>query len=235
MDPDEEISINIKLLDRAVNATQALSTNLNFVFLPTGAKAYGMHLPDEFPFGGRIKLPLSEDQPRIPEPWQSQVFYYNMTDWLEKLSKGKAWTWCELRPDIVVGFVPNNNFYGLTQMFATFLALYREINGEGAECPYPGPPATWENQISNDSSQDIVARFAIHCALNPVTCGQGQAFNIADNSVPLTCKLIRSQLSHRTIRYRSLCSLIRFSLLYREAKVAGSVRIFPPSGYGTTR
>lgn len=179
--PDKEIAINIQLLERAVNASQHLASNLKFVLLPTGTKAYGVQCLDQFPFPD--KLPLSEDLPRIPEPWQSQNFYYNMCDWLEQESKSKSWTWCEIRPDMIVGFVPNNNVYCLAQTLATYLSSYRELEGEGAECAFPGTETSWNN-LSNDSSQDIIARFSIHCALNPDTCGQGQAFNVADNSKP---------------------------------------------------
>ncbi len=160
-----------------------MAKSLKFVLLPTGTKAYGVQCLDQFPFAD--KLPLSEDLPRIPEPWQSQNFYYNMCDWLESESKGKSWTWCEVRPDVVVGFVPNNNVYCLAQTLATYLACYRELEGEGAECVFPGTEVSWKN-LSNDSSQDIIARFSIHCALNPDTCGQGQAFNVADHSKPTT-------------------------------------------------
>ena len=180
----EEIAVNIQLLERAVLSSQSLAgTNLKFVLLPTGTKAYGVQCLDEFPFPD--KLPLSEDLPRIPEPWQSQNFYYNMCDWLEQESKGKSWTWCEVRPDMIVGFVPNNNVYCLAQTLATYLACYKEIAGEGADCAFPGTETSWKN-LSNDSSQDIIARFSIHCALHPEICGQGQAFNVADNSTPVS-------------------------------------------------
>jgi hypothetical protein len=51
-------------------------------------------------------LPLREDLPRIPEPWQSQMFYYYETDELSRLAEGKSWTWCEIRPDFVVSQKP---------------------------------------------------------------------------------------------------------------------------------
>lgn len=136
---------------------------------------------DQFPFSN--DLPLSESLQRIPEPWRSQNFYYNMCDWLETESKDKSWTWCEIRPDVVVGFVPNNNIYCLAQILALYLSCFKEAEGEGSECAFPGNEISWKN-LSNDSSQDIIARFAIHCALNPDTCGQGQAFNVADHSEP---------------------------------------------------
>lgn len=180
-DSADEISTNVELLKRAVTAIDNLSSNLKFVLLPTGTKAYGVQCIDDFPFASN--LPLSESLPRIPEPWQSQNFYYNQTDWLESHSKGKQWTWCEIRPDVVVGFVPNNNVYCLAQTLATYLACFREMEGEEAECAFPGTEKSWKI-LSNDSSQDIVARFCIHAVLHPESCGQGQAINVADSSQP---------------------------------------------------
>lgn len=171
----------MELLKRAVSAIENTSKALKFVLLPTGTKAYGLQCLADFPF--KDKLPLSEDLPRIPEPWRSQNFYYNQTDWLESQSAGKAWTWCEVRPDVVIGFVPNNNVYCLAQTLATYLACYKEVEGEGAEVAFPGTEKSWMI-LSNDSSQDIVARFSIHAALHGDTCGQGQAFNVASNSNP---------------------------------------------------
>ncbi|KAK0938556.1 hypothetical protein LTR29_009870 [Friedmanniomyces endolithicus] len=180
-DPSEEITINVQLLERAITAAEHLSAHLKFVLLPTGTKAYGVQCLADFPFAD--KLPLSESLPRIPEPWQSENFYYNQTDWLASQSRGKTWTWCEVRPDVVIGFVPNNNVYCLAQTLGTYLSCYREIEGEGAEVSFPGTEKSWKI-LSNDSSQDIVARFCIHAALHPETCGQGQAFNVGDNSQP---------------------------------------------------
>ncbi|KAK5718749.1 hypothetical protein LTR15_008483 [Elasticomyces elasticus] len=180
-DPSEEISVNVELLKRAITAAENLSKHLKFVLLPTGTKAYGVQCLADFPFAD--KLPLSEDLPRIPEPWQSQNFYYNQTDWLDSQSSGKQWTWCEVRPDVVVGFVPNNNVYCLAQTLATYLSCYREVEGEGAEVQFPGNEKSWKI-LSNDSSQDVIARFCIHAVLHPEACGQGKAFNVADNSQP---------------------------------------------------
>jgi len=115
MDPDpvKECEINVQLLERAVTAVEHLSKNLKFVVLPTGSKAYGAHLIDLFPF--KDNLPLTEDLPRIPEPYASQMFYYTQVDFLNKHCAGKEWSWCEVRPDVIVGFVPNNNIYCLPQ------------------------------------------------------------------------------------------------------------------------
>ncbi|KAK3116446.1 hypothetical protein LTR53_003172 [Teratosphaeriaceae sp. CCFEE 6253] len=180
-DPAEETRTNVALLHRAVTAAESLSAHLQFVLLPTGTKAYGVHCLADFPFAA--SLPLAETLPRIPEPWRSANFYYAQTDWLASQSRGKGWTWCEVRPDVVVGFVPNNNVYCLAQTLATYLSCVREVEGEGAEVAFPGNGKSWVVE-SNDSSQDVIARFCIHAALHPRECGRGQAFNVADHREP---------------------------------------------------
>ncbi|KAJ3534329.1 hypothetical protein NM208_g7578 [Fusarium decemcellulare] len=181
-DPAKEISINVDLLSRAISAIEQVAPNLSFVVLPTGTKAYGVHLIDKFPF--KNDLPLKESLPRIPEPYASQMFYYNQCDELATLSKGKAWTWCDVIPDVIIGFVPNNNIYCLAQALALYLSLYAEINGKGSEVQFPGNERSWRN-LCNDSSQDIVAKTAIYASLHPEKSA-GQRFNAADNSQPST-------------------------------------------------
>jgi hypothetical protein len=177
-DPAKEININVQLLTRAVTAVQNLSSNLKFVVMPTGTKAYGVHLLDKFPFGD--SLPLHEDLPPIPEPYVSQMFYYAQIDMLKKLSAGKTWSWCEVIPDNIIGFVPNNNIYCLAQTLATYLALYAAVEGHGAECAFPGTEASWKI-LSNESNQDTVAKFAIYASLHPEVSA-GQRFNTADSA-----------------------------------------------------
>ncbi|KAF7537188.1 hypothetical protein G7054_g3886 [Neopestalotiopsis clavispora] len=177
-DPAKEIEINLELVKRAVTAIEHLSSNLEFVVLPTGTKAYGVHLIDQFPFSD--KLPLKESLPRIPEPYASQMFYYNQADMLSSMSKGKSWTWCEVMPDVIVGFVPNNNIYCLAQALGTYLSLYAEINGKGSEVIFPGTEKSYEI-LSNDSSQDIVAKASIIASLRP-EISSGQRYNAADNA-----------------------------------------------------
>lgn len=108
------------------------------------------------------------------------MFYYNQIDLLQDLSKGKDWTFCDVIPDVIVGFVPNNNVYCLAQALSLYLSLYCKIEGEGAEVVFPGTMQSWKIK-SNDSSQDIVAKFAIFASLHPEISG-GQSFNTADNA-----------------------------------------------------
>ncbi|KAF7369079.1 NAD(P)-binding Rossmann-fold containing protein [Mycena venus] len=182
-DPDEVVRINVEMLKRAVGAVENLSKTLKFFVLTDhggqSLQVYGIHMLNNFP----IVPPLHENMPRIPEPYASQLFYYHNIDQLAQMCEGKNWTWCELRPDVIIGFVPNNNFSCLAQVLALYLSLYRAIEGAGAEVPFPGTAQSW-TILSSDSGQDIIAKFAIFASLHPEKCGGGQAFNIADNHEP---------------------------------------------------
>lgn len=110
------------------------------------------------------------------------MFYYNQVDHLANASKGKSWKYCEVIPDMIVGFVPNNNIYCLAQTLATYLSLYAAVEGKGAECAFPGNEKSWVIK-SNDSSQDIVAKLTIYASLHPEK-SHGERYNAADNEVP---------------------------------------------------
>ncbi|KAL4926337.1 SDR family oxidoreductase [Aspergillus undulatus] len=177
-EPEKEIEINVELLKRAVTVAENLSTAFSFVVIPTGVKTYGVHLIDQFPF--KDKLPLREALPVIPEPFKSKLFYYPQIELLQQLSAGKPWTFADVIPDIVVGFVPNNNAYCLAQWLALYLSLYREINGEGVEVVFPGNAKSWTIK-SNDSSQDLIAKFAIYASLHPEITA-GERYNTSDKA-----------------------------------------------------
>lgn len=211
----EESIVNSSMLEKAVVAVEALSPVFEYLVLPTGTKvnaplppllyhykqadscitqAYGIHLPGNFIFGDQ--LPLRESLPRIPEPHASEMFYYWETDALTRLSEGKKWTWCEVRPDLVVGFVPNDNSHCLAQTLGIYLSLYRHVRGEGSEVPWPGTTKSY-NVLSSQTSQDIMARFSIWASLNPEKTGGGEAFNVIDSN----------QASTWAERWSLICSL----------------------------
>ncbi|KIW74833.1 hypothetical protein Z517_11603 [Fonsecaea pedrosoi CBS 271.37] len=174
--PEEESSVNTQMLERTIRAVDRLSSNLSFVVLPSGTKAYGVHLgKDLFPF--QNQLPLTESLPRIPEPHASRMFYYQQIDSLRRLSRGRSWQWVDLRPDVIPGFVPNSNTYCLAQTLAVYLSLFATVEGKGTTCPFPGSTEAW-NTLSNDSPQDAVAQFSIFASLNPDKTA-GQSFNVA--------------------------------------------------------
>jgi hypothetical protein len=182
MDVEAEIRESIEMFKRAVIAMDQLSTSLEFVVLQTGAKAYGCHLLHSRP--GNMIPPLAETLPRLAPPFDQTVFYSDQIDWVEEYSQGKKWSWIDTRPDIIIGFVPNKNFYSLGSALGVFFSLYREINGEGAECPFPGTVDSW-NALCNDSSSDMIARQTLHLSLlGEDKVPKGYAYNVADEKRP---------------------------------------------------
>lgn len=102
---------------------------------------------------------------------------------MAEYAKDKKWSWCDTRPDIIIGFVPNQNFYSLGTVLGIYLALWRDVNGEGAECPFPGTAKSWK-ALSNDSSSDMIARQTLHLSLNPDKVEKGTGYNVADSKTP---------------------------------------------------
>ncbi|RAL14140.1 SDR family oxidoreductase [Aspergillus homomorphus CBS 101889] len=180
--PAEECRMNKEMLRAAVQTLEKLSPSLSFVTLITGTKAYGVYLLDKFPFRGQT--PLSEDLPRVPAEYAQDLFYYHEVDLLQELSKDKQWSWCEVRPDVIVGVAPIGNANCMAQTMGIYLSLYRHIFGAGARVPFPGNETTWR-LTSTDSNQDIIARFCIHASLQPAEKVHARAFNIADSARPV--------------------------------------------------
>ena len=197
---------NVEILENAVLAVDALCPKLRFWTLQTGGKvrsslyptlrsihlyyleilgltphlniqAYGVEFTQYIPYNP----PLSESAPRIPEPYASNVFYYAQYDLLSRLSENKSWSFTEIRPDAIIGFVPNHNAMNLAQCLALFFSFYKWKEGQGAEIAFPGSKKAWTARHT-DTHQDILAKFHIWSALRPEQV-KGKAFNIADGQV----------------------------------------------------
>lgn len=179
-DNPAEVRENTDLFKRAITAADTICPALEFVVNQTGAKTYGCHLLRNRP--DYLVPPFHEDGPKLGHPGAETLFYYPQLDWLTEFAKDKKWSWAETRPDIIIGFVPNQNFYSLGMALGFFFSLYRELNGPGAECPFPGTDDSWKAK-SQDSSADMIARQTIHVALSPKT-KKGEAFNVADEQAP---------------------------------------------------
>lgn len=97
---------------------------------------------------------------------------------MKRASAGKSWTFCEIRPDAIVGFVPQNNAMNIAQAVGLFLSLWREVEGEGSEVRFPAGKDAW-TALHTDTSQDILARFHIFASLRPEQTSE-RAFNVVD-------------------------------------------------------
>ncbi|KAG9230628.1 hypothetical protein BJ875DRAFT_498972 [Amylocarpus encephaloides] len=181
-DLDQEFKDAEAMFRRSTIAMNNLSLSLEFIVLQTGAKMYGCHLLKNHPTD-YISAPLKESHPRLRSPYGEKLFYHPQLDWLADYAKDKFWNWCDTRPDIIIGFVPNQNFYSLATSLGVFLSLYAEVEGKGASCSYPGSMAAWKAK-SNDSSSDMIARETIHLSLTLDSSRKGEGFNVADEKIP---------------------------------------------------
>lgn len=168
--------------------------------IPNSTQAYGIHIP-----GGVFTPPYEESMGPLPDKHQKSINYPVLRNVLERASAGKHWTWCDIRPDAVVsapnvynkihtyqlfaltlfqiGFVPNGSAFNLTAHWATYLSLYALVQGKGAKVPFPGTLKAY-NSLYNEASAEMIAKCSIWAALHPDQTGNGQIFNIADQSNP---------------------------------------------------
>ncbi|OQE40206.1 hypothetical protein PENCOP_c006G04608 [Penicillium coprophilum] len=174
--------INKQMTYNAVHATDSLCLQLQFLVLQTGTNNYGVavfqHM-DKI----EIKPPLREDNPRIPSPYGDEIFYYDQVDLIKEAAKGKSWKWCEVRPDQIVGFVPDVTSMNFVEPLALYLALYRFVNGPGASVNFPGTKTNFTYKFT-DSSQDLISKSEIYLSVVQPEHSNGEAFNIADTDLP---------------------------------------------------
>ncbi|KAF7185682.1 Short chain dehydrogenase sirQ [Pseudocercospora fuligena] len=178
-DLQQEYEDAVSMFKRAIIAMDHLSPALEFCVLQTGAKMYGCHLLENHPTD-YIHVPLREDMPRLKAPYGDMLFYHPQLDWIAEYSQGRKWSWIDTRPDIIIGFVPNQNAYSLAQSLGIFLSLYAHVEGRGAQVSFPGTTKSW-NAKSIDSSSDMIARQTLHLSLTLPSSAKGEGFNVGDS------------------------------------------------------
>jgi len=185
-DVQREVQEAVAMWQRSTIAMNHLSPSLEFVVLQTGAKAYGVHLLENHPTN-YIHVPLHESLPRLRPPYDTTVFYYQQIDWVKEYAKDKKWIWIETRPDQIIGFIPNGNFYSLATSIGVYLSLYAAVEGKGADCPFPGTWKTWEAK-NHDVSADMIARQTLYLVETLPRSAKGEAYNVADGKEPVIWK-----------------------------------------------
>ncbi|KAJ6520683.1 hypothetical protein DFH09DRAFT_998004 [Mycena vulgaris] len=182
-DAEVQIKTNCGMLERVIGAIESLSPNFCFLCWPSGTLGYyGGYIPG----GGPFKAPYQESMGRLPSP-SAPKHYYAFEDILCERSKGKSWTWCEVRPDVIVGFTPKGSKPNFASHWAMYLSLYRAVEGEGARVPFPGTEMGFNSKL-NEVSSEILAKSAIWASLHPEEAGSGQFFNVADQAEPSTMR-----------------------------------------------
>lgn len=103
---------------------------------------------------------------------------------LTQEASGAQWTWCELVPDVIVGFTPNGSGFSLAGHWAVYLYAYKLVYGEGSAVPFPGMQAGYDAQFTEVSATTL-AKLAVHASLHPENFKE-RIFNVADKSTPST-------------------------------------------------
>ncbi|KAI1171535.1 hypothetical protein F4777DRAFT_591148 [Nemania sp. FL0916] len=199
----EEVATNRQMLQNVVDAHNLMSRNLQFVVFPGGTRGYGIYAP-----GGVFTSLLTEDMvDNLPPEEAKTVVYPAYREVLRTASKGRAWTWCEVCPDAIIGFTPNGSQFSLALHWAQYLSLYAHNHGVGpsisiqsdetpamVEVPFPGNAAGAKSLFSPVSAPTL-ARFMIYASLHPDVCGDGRLFNVADREAPATYGEIWSRIA----------------------------------------
>jgi hypothetical protein len=162
---------------RSINNPRTVSLLSNFLealtisniipkrfLLQTGGKHYAMHL-------GPSKLPMLEDDPRIPHP----NFYFPQEDALTAWTKKHNTTWNVTRPGFIIGAVKEASM-NVTYALAIYASIQKEL---GLKLEFPADISAWD--VNKDLS--VVRLVAYHEEWAVLTDGAAnQALNIVDDS-----------------------------------------------------
>jgi nucleoside-diphosphate-sugar epimerase len=171
---EEQCKVNKRVFQNVLTTIQQGSKNLQYVYLQTGNKHYGMHMG---PTKGMI-VPFKEENARLPIP----NFYYDQEDVLFKEAQGKSWSWNIVRPPSIVGFT-----LGTPMNIGMCLGVYATIMKElGQPLIFPYGEQAW---VSHREFVDakVVCKFIAHLAprevhdrklLCPITANE--IFNISN-------------------------------------------------------
>jgi len=172
---DKDIEDNLSMANNLLNALEERKCKLEFVYMQTGSKYYGM---DSGPAKGMHSPPWKEHYPRM----NYNMFYYPIEDCIAKRAESKGFHYAIGRPPCIIGFTANNAMnFGNT--LAVYASLSKALNqpltfsfGDGAL-----------HAIREFVGVDILCRFIIWVTEHPHAWNQ--AFNIANGDVIRSEKL----------------------------------------------
>ncbi|KAI8675660.1 Epimerase domain-containing protein [Fusarium keratoplasticum] len=153
---------------KALEITGRASSIKRFV-LVTGAKNYGVHL-------GRVKIPMQETDPWLPEPPFPPNFYYRQQRILHEFCEKHSIEWNVTYSNEVFGFA-KGNFMNFGSAIAIYAAVSKEL---GDELVFPGSEEFYTNAtVFTDAG--LHARFSRWAALEPRAANE--AFNVVNGDV----------------------------------------------------
>jgi len=173
-DPHEEVKVNRKLMKNVLGIASERCPQLQFVYLQTGTKYYGVHLGES---KGMVN-PAKEDAPRLKEP----IFYYPQEDLLAKFAKENDWRYSINRPPTIVGPALGNAM-NFPQTLAVYATIMKEL-GEPLIFPYS---QKCYQSVKDYCNTRILCRTILwelenrHCS--------GEAFNVTNGDLLQTRQL----------------------------------------------
>jgi nucleoside-diphosphate-sugar epimerase len=160
---EEAASVNSKMFENLIQLLRQFNT-LQYVYLQTGTKYYGMHVGPE---KGMIR-PYRESDPRLKMP----NFYYPLEDYLVKTATESSLTYNIGRPPCVLGFAAKNAMnFGLS--LAVYACVLKEL---GKPLLYPCSEASF-NAFREFVDAKLLVEFIFWMTNHPTS---NQAFNISN-------------------------------------------------------
>ncbi|KXH59137.1 hypothetical protein CSAL01_12915 [Colletotrichum salicis] len=142
------------------------ATKIKRFILVTGAKNYGVHL-------GRVKIPMEETDPWLPEPPFPPNFYYRQQRILQDFARRNSVEWVVTYSSEVFGFA-KGNFMNLASAIGIYAAVFKEL---GNELVFPGAEEFYSN-VTMFTDAGLHAQFCNWAALEPKAANQ--VSNIVD-------------------------------------------------------
>jgi nucleoside-diphosphate-sugar epimerase len=160
-----QVATNGAMLRNLVAVLEAAAPGFRHISLMEGAKAYGCQF-------GPFKTPARETDPRHMPP----NFYYDQEDFLIARSRGKAWSWSALRPDLIMG--PGEGHpMNLLMVIAVYAAICKEV---GVPLAFPGNRGAY-SALFDATDANHLARAAEWAATDS-RCA-GEIFNITNGDL----------------------------------------------------
>ncbi len=161
----EMVAPNLAMLVNVLEAIEPIAKTLEHVSLMQGYKVYGAHL-------GAFKTPARESDAGHMPP----EFNVAQQEFLERLQKGKNWTWSAIRPSVVGGTALGNPM-NLVLAIAVYASISKELN---IPLRFPGKPGAYD-KIMEMTDGALLAKATVWAATSPQCANQ--AFNITNGDL----------------------------------------------------
>lgn len=159
---DAVSDLNAEIFSNVMRYADAHLPNLRRILKMQGQKYYGNHL-------GPYRTPSREDDPRHA----GRNFYFDQQDLMVTLEPDRPWTYCILRPHVLVG----TNTHALMNPLMVLGAYASLCKYLGRPFSFPGDPVAYDT-IYQATDADLLGRGAVWAMDAPNAANQ--AYNITN-------------------------------------------------------